>query len=437
MKRQHWKKGLGIRGLSLAVFFLWVVMGEAQDTNRAAQNVGATNVFSVGQAAVAANVDSRMNGAFLTFGLDRVPLLQTQLFCNPLWQYIASLIYLFLAFYLSKFLDFLIRGRLKKWAEKTETKLDDYLIELVHGPIKVITFVILLHIGLQVFSWPEWVNVYLSKGLKIIVAASITYVGLKFVDILLSYWRERSAEADKGLNEQIYPILRKTSKIFIVVVAMLVTSQNLGINITGILASFSVGALAVGLAAQDTLANLFGAVAIYLDRPFRIGDRIKLDGGVDGVVETIGLRSTQVRNLDGFLVTIPNKTMGNATITNVAQRPTIKTVFNVGLTYGTSTAQLKQALTILEDLFRQHPMTQNVTVTFNQFADSTLNIEVAHWWKSTEYEPYRKGMQDFYLAIKQRFDEAGLELAYPTRTIYVKNSDSRAPVVVKPSSSRS
>jgi MscS family membrane protein len=434
MKRKLWNTNFGIRGLSLAVFLLWGVMGEGQDTNRATQNAGATNVFSVGQTAAAGKVDSRMNEAFLTFGLDRIPLLQIQLFGNPLWQYIASLFYLFLAFYLSKFLDFLIRGRLKKWAEKTETKFDDYLIELVHGPIKVITFVILLHIGLQVFSWPEWVNAYLSKGLKIIVAASITYVGLKFVDILLSYWRERSAEADKGLNEQIHPILRKTSKMFIVVVAILVTSQNLGINITGILASFSVGALAVGLAAQDTLANLFGAVAIYLDRPFRIGDRIKLDGGVDGVVETIGLRSTQVRNLDGFLVTIPNKTMGNATITNVAQRPTIKTVLNLGLTYGTSTAQIKQALTILEDIFRQHPMTHSVTVTLNQFADSALNIEVAHWWKSTEYEPYRKGMQEFYLAIKQRFDEAGLAIAYPTRTIYLKQADGGIPATANPSS---
>lgn len=357
---------------------------------------------------------------FLTFGLDRVSWLQKPLFGNPIWQYVASLIYLLLAFYLSHLLDFIIRVRVKKWAEKTETKFDDYLITLLHGPIKVITFVILLHIGLQIFSWPDWVNVYLSKALQIVVAASITYVALKFVDILLSYWRDRASEADKGLNQQIYPVVRKTSKIFIVIVAVLVTSQNLGINITGILASFSVGALAVGLAAQDTLANLFGAVAIYLDRPFRIGDRIKLEGGVDGMVETIGLRSTQVRSLDGFLITIPNKTMGNATIINVALRPSIKTVINIGLVYDTTLAQLKMAVAILEEIFRSHPMTQKVLVTFNQFGDSSLNIEVVHWWNSTDYEPYRQGIHAFNLAIKERFAEAGLEMAFPTQTVYLK-----------------
>ena len=114
-----------------------------------------------------------------------------------------------------------------------------------------------------------------------------------------------------------FPIIRKSLKVFIIVVAALVTLDNLGVNITAAIASLSIGGLAVGLAAQDTLANLFGAVAIFLDKPFKVGDRIQVDN-VDGPVESIGLRSTRVRNLDGHLVTIPNKTMGNATITNVA-----------------------------------------------------------------------------------------------------------------------
>jgi MscS family membrane protein len=399
---------------------LGAVLAPAQPAPAPAVAGPATNTAAALLTGARALAPEPAKAVYLTFGLDRVTWLQTTFWGNPLWQYVASMIYLLLAFYVSQLLDFIIRARVKKWAEKTETKFDDYLIELAHGPIKVVSFVILLHIGLQIFSWPDWFNVYLSKALTIVVAASITYVALKFVDILLSYWRDRAAEADKGLNQQIYPVVRKTAKIFIVVVAVLVTSQNLGINITGILASFSVGALAVGLAAQDTLANLFGAVAIYLDRPFRIGDRIKLEGGVDGMVETIGLRSTQVRSLDGFLITIPNKTMGNATITNIAQRPNIKTVLNIGLVYNTTAAQLQQAVGILEGIFRPHPMTEKVLVTFNQFADSSLNIEVVHWWKTTDYELYLKGLQSFNLAIKERFAAAGLEMAYPTQTVYLK-----------------
>ena len=198
------------------------------------------------------------------------------------------------------------------------------------------------------------------------------------------------------------------------------TSQNLGINITGVLASLSIGGLALGLAAQDTLANLFGAVAVYVDKPFQIGDTIKLEGGIEGTVETIGLRSTRVRNLDGHLVTVPNKTMGNATITNVARRPTIKTEINLGLTYDTTNAQIERALAILDELYRPHPMTHDVLITFNKFGDSALNIQVVHWWKSTDNRQYLKGMQELNLAVKRRFEEAGLNFAYPTQTLFLK-----------------
>src|SRR6185436_18500427 len=139
-----------------------------------------------------------------------------------------------------------------------------------------------------------------------------------------------------------------TLKVFIVVIAVLVTSQNLGLNITGVLASLSIGGLALGLAAQDTVANLFGAVAVFADKPFQIGDTIKLEG-IEGTVETIGLRSTRIRNPDGHLITVPNKTMGNATITNITRRPTIRTIMDLGLTYDTPPAKVRRATEILNE----------------------------------------------------------------------------------------
>src|SRR6185295_7219143 len=110
---------------------------------------------------------------------------------------------------------------------------------------------------------------------------------------------------DKTFDEQLFPIIRKSLKLFVIVVATLVTLDNIGVNITAAIASLSIGGLAVGLAAQDTLANLFGAVAVFVDKPFRIGDAIKLES-VTGNVEAIGMRSTRVRNLEGHLVSIPN-----------------------------------------------------------------------------------------------------------------------------------
>jgi len=261
------------------------------------------------------------SAAWLHFGLDRIDALKETLFDIPLWQYLASFIYIFLAFYVSKLFDFVIRGQLRQWARRTATRLDDVLLELLRGPIKIILFVILLHIGLRVFVWPDWFAEFISKALRIVVAVSLTYMALKFVDLVTGYWRQRvQAAHEKSFNDQLLPIIRNSLKVFTVVVAVLLTLQNLGLNVTSLIASLSIGGLALSLAAQDTLSNLFGAVAVLSDKPFLIGDRIKVDQ-VEGVVESVGLRSTRVRTVDGHLVSVPNKTMGNAIIIKLANRP--------------------------------------------------------------------------------------------------------------------
>jgi MscS family membrane protein len=349
-----------------------------------------------------------------------LPFLKSQWFGNELWKYLFSLIYIFLAFYVSKFADYLTRVWLKKWSKRTETKFDDLLLELLNGPVKVVLFVIFLRIGLDVFRWPDLVQKVLAKGFTIIVACSLTYMVLKFVDLLMGYWKHRAtADADGTFDEQLFPIVRKTLKLFIIVVAALVTLTNIGIDVTAAIASLSIGGLAVGLAAQDTLANLFGAVAVFVDKPFRIGDRIQLDQ-VDGTVESIGLRSTRVRNLNGHLITVPNKTMGNATITNISRRPNIKTEMNIGITYDTPAEKVRRALKILEEVYRGHAMTSDLILSFNKFADSSLNILVVHWWNSTDFKAYLAGMQELNLTIKERFDAEGISFAFPSQTLYIK-----------------
>ncbi len=357
---------------------------------------------------------------WLTFGLDYIPGLGIKVMGNPLWQYLAFLIYVVLAFYVSKLLDWLIQGQLKRWAAKTETKLDDLILELLRGPVKVIAFVVFLHIGLRLFAWPEWMAQFISNGLKIIVACSLTYIAIKFVDLSVGLWQKRTESSQEGLlDHQLFPIVRKSLKIFVVVVAVLVTSQNLGMNVTGLLASLSIGGLAVGLAAQDTLSNLFGAVAIFADKPFRVGDRIQLDT-VDGTVEAIGLRSTRVRNLDGYLVTIPNKNMASANIVNVSKRPNIKTVMNIGVTYDTPAERVERAMRIIEEIFRPHPKTADLLIGFNKFESSSLNILVVHWWNSTDYKEYLLGFQQLNLELKRRFDAEGISFAFPSQTVYVR-----------------
>jgi MscS family membrane protein len=387
-------------------------------------------VFLLGFEAHAATSGSSVapGRTLLSFGLDRITWLKGEVLGNPVWQYGASLLYVLLAFYVSKLLDYFVHVQLSKWTRRTSSRTNDLFITLLRGPVKIIAFVIFLHVGLRLFAWPEWASYFISNGLKIIVAFSLTYVALKFVDLFMGLWQKRAQQAQEGvLDMQLFPVLSKTLKIFVLIVAALVTTQNLGMNVTGLLASVSIGGLAVGLAAQDTLSNLFGAVAIFADKPFRVGDHIRMDS-IDGNVEAIGLRSTRVRNQEGFLVTIPNKNMASANIVNISKRLNIKTVMNLAVTHDCPTDKVERAMQLIDDVYRPHPKTANLLVSFNKFDAAALNIMVIHWWDSTDYDGYLKGIQLLNLELKRRFDDEQIRFASPSQTVYLRQ-DSRWQVV--------
>lgn len=339
---------------------------------------------------------------------------------NPLWQYLAGLLYVALAFAAAKLVDYVIQVQLRKLAAKSKTQIDDLILEVVRGPVKTVTFVILLHLGLRVYAWPEWAMIFISNGFKVVIAAALTYLALRIADLGMEFWQKGVENGgESALDAQLFPVLRKSLRVFVFTVAVLVTLQNVGMNVTGLLASLSIGGLALGLAAQDTLSNLFGAVALFVDKPFRVGDRIQLDA-IDGTVEAIGLRSTRIRNLDGFLVTVPNRTVANASLTNVSHRPSIKTVMNIGLTYDTPAPKVERAMEIIDGIYRPHPQTLDLIVSFDKFESSSLNILLVHWWDSTDMKEYLQNFQKLNLELKRQFDEEKIDFAFPTQTVYLR-----------------
>lgn len=364
----------------------------------------------------------------LSFGLDQVGVLQPPLLGVPRWEYLASLVYIVLAFYASKILDWFIKNRLKSWAEKTATRWDDVLVALADGPVKLVTFVVLFHIGLQVFDWPVWLEETLSRLALIGVAVALVLVSLRAIDFIIQFWREQpKAGGEKGFNDQFLLLVGKLLKSVLVVIAALTLLSNVGVNITALLGSVSVLGLALGLAAQDTVSNLFGTVAVFVDKPFKVGDRIQISGGVDGTVEEMGLRATRVRSLDGFLITVPNKAVGNNTVTNITARPTIRTVLNYGLTYNTPAAQVRRASQLLREIFGGHRLTKDVFVTFNRFDASSLNIEVILLMGTTDWKVYTAELEELNLQVKERFDAERLEFAFPTQTVYLRADSAAKP----------
>lgn len=406
--------------VAFAVMATWMVAAQiTQDTNAPAANLTVTP-------ATAPSLLHHIRLAEvhpLSFGLDRVDFLtDNEVLNQPLWKYLASLIYILLALVVSRLLDWVVNVWLRRVAARHPSPHTGLLLELLRGPVKVVTLVIFLQIGLNLFDWPDRAQLYLSRGFVLIAAVSLTYLALKLLDLFLGLWRERLGSIqDRAFAEQLFPLLRKVAKTVILLSAVMVTAEYLEFPIKSLLAGLSIGGLALGLAAQDTVANLFGAVAIFLDRPFHLGDQIKVEG-VSGKVEAIGLRSTRVRNDDGALVTIPNKLMGNAIITNVTRRPSIKTEINLGLVSDTPADRVERATALLTEIFRANPRTRDLIISFNRITDSALNLTVLHEWGGTDDKARLADLQAFNLEIKRRFDAEGLRFAHPTRTVLLRST---------------
>ena len=404
------------RGLLAGLFLLWAWSLWAQQTatNRTAGEVAAARA---GLAKIARTfpLESDVTPAWVTRLTVDFPILQQVWLGNELWKYLASALYILLAFYFSKLLDYLTCVWLRRRAARTGAGADDLLLELLNGPVKLVVFVLLLQIGLGIIHWPDRVELLISRGLTILMAATLTYILLKLTDLFMGLWRRRMPASGQGaMDEQLYSVVRKSAKTFIVVVAVLATAQNLQINVTAAITSLSIGGLAVGLAAQDTLANLFGAVAVFMDRPFRVGDVIRLDT-LEGVVESIGLRSLRVRNGRGHLVTIPNKAVGNATIVNISQRPLIQTELSLVLAAETPIAQLRQALGILREVYGGHHLTRDCIISFDKFQDNGLHLLVLHSTAVMTDKEHFALREELNLAAKARLDAIGIQLAQPAR----------------------
>jgi len=220
----------------------------------------------------------------------------------------------------------------------------------------------------------------------------------------------------------------KALRIFILIVGGIIVVQNLtGVKIGPLLASLGIGGLAVALAARESIANFFGTLTILFDKPFQVGQRILLNEH-DGIVETVGMRSTRIRTLSGHLLTIPNEKVVSSTVENIGMRPHIRWLTNIGITYDTPPAKVAKAVAIIQDSLADHEGMHSdfpPRVFFNGFNDCSLNIMVVAWYHPPNYWDYQAWVQKICLEIMRQFETEGIDFAFPTRTLYLANDDKR------------
>jgi MscS family membrane protein len=285
-----------------------------------------------------------------------------------------------------------------------------------------------LTVRCRLLVFPDFLISGLTVGTRALLAAALGYAIYCLVDVVDHLLSHVAGKTESKVDDMLVPLVGKSIRVTILVLVVVQVAQEISAKpITSIIAGLGVGGLAIALAGQDTIKNFFGSLVIVGDKPFEIGDRIMVDGH-DGPVEAVGFRSTKLRTLDGHLVTVPNSEMVNKTIQNIGKRPYIKHVANIGITYDTPPVKVDEALSIIKELLHDHEGMDPEfppRVFFNAFNDCSLNILVIFWYHPPDYWEYMAFTQAFNRELLVRFNEAGIEFAFPSQTVYLAGQSSQ------------
>jgi MscS family membrane protein len=335
---------------------------------------------------------------------------------------------LLLALILKKILAHVFTHILFPFAEKTDSRYDDLFLQGLRKPAELLIVIIGLFIGVQILQLPvEPVDVrrFAYALLKGLVTFDVAWFAFNMVTLLEAYLGQWVSRTESTLDDHLLPFVRKSLRVFIIFLAVLMAIQNLGYSISGLLASLGIGGLAVALAAKDTLSNVFGSIMIILDRPFHIGDWVKA-GDIEGTVEEVGFRSTKIRTFAKTLVSVPNNTLTNMAIDNFSRMPKRRIKLTVGVTYETTPEKMREAVTRIRTMLAGHPAIDQefFLVNFTDFGASSLDIMVYCFTRTTVWGEYLEAREDVCLKIMDILDGLGLEFAFPSRSIYLRGKES-------------
>jgi len=338
---------------------------------------------------------------------------------NSVMSVIISVVILVSAVVLGKLLYWSIGKFVKSFAAKTKTGLDDILVDKLEEPVVYGIVIIGFYWGFNRLHFTDNVDSFFASIFMIIFILNVTWLIARVLDSMIEEYVVPLVEkSDSDLDDQLLPIMRKAVKAILWIFGIIIALSNSGFDVAALIAGLGIGGLALALAAQDTVKNIFGGIMVFIDKPFMMKERIKVNG-MDGFVEEIGVRSTRLRTLEGRLITIPNGQFSDNAVENVTKEPTRKVVVNLGLTYDTTPDNMEKAMKMLEDIVSENPkLTNESLISFNSWGDFSMGILFIYYIRETD--DILSAQSEVNLAVLRQFNEAGLEFAYPTQMIYKK-----------------
>jgi MscS family membrane protein len=334
------------------------------------------------------------------------------------WQHWTIAAFITLLFYvLRKVVANAVFNLFKRLTARTRTTLDDELIASWHRSVSAFIAVLGAIIAIKVLK----LSPQADHAFRYLKTIALSVVALWFFISTVSCILDHLHAAAKAKGKAVaafMPWIKKTIIAILLIFGVLIAAQSLGADVKAFLAGLGIGGLAFALAAQDTLANVFGSVVVAVDQPFRIGDFVQI-GSHMGSVEDIGLRSTRLRTPDRTLITIPNRTVANEAINNHTRMPQRRVLQTIGVTYGSRRDQVDGLVADIRALLTGHPLVhkQTILVHFLNFGASSLDIQIIYFAADPDGVKTMDLRHEINLELMRLVEARGLSFAFPTQTI--------------------
>lgn len=348
---------------------------------------------------------------------------QQTYFQNRVIDYIIAIAIFILLIISIQIIKNILLKLLKTWAKKTTTTIDDKFVKAFEEKIK--PFLNLIYFGAFYISIKQLtMDSQIERFFNIFVIILLTFFGIRFllsitIYGLETYWVKK--EKDQAKKQALKSIIT-VIKIIVWSIVLIILLDNLGIKISALVAGLGIGGIAIALAAQSFLGDLFSYFIIFFDRPFEIGDFIII-GDYKGTVEYIGLKTTRIHSLGGEQLIFSNQDLTNSRIKNYKRMDRRRIVFQFGIIYQTTLTQLKKIPQIVEGIITQIPETTFDRAHFASYADFSLNFEVVYYIHDNDYNKYMDIQQEINFQLKESFEKQKIEFAYPTQTVFLANEN--------------
>ncbi|WP_455787349.1 mechanosensitive ion channel family protein [Parabacteroides goldsteinii] len=348
-------------------------------------------------------------------------MLEYELWGNTLESWGISILIIVGAVVVVKLISLFSRKVLKPFITRTPNHLDNVIYYSLESPIKFAVMLLGIWIAIHRLVYPDNFVKTIDNAYRILIVLDITWVFARLIGGLLEIYLRKDST---GQTHKMMPIIKRTALVLVWIIGIVMALSNIGVNISALLGTLGIGGIAFALAAQDTVKNIFGAFTIFTDKPFNIGDTIRVDS-FEGTVIDVGARSTKIMDYDKRIITFPNYKITDANIINISSEPRRRVVLNLGLTYDTTPEKMKEALDILKAIpGRVENVSSNpsdTTAVFTNYADSALVIMYIYF---IEKQGDILGVtSNMNMEILSSFNKAGLEFAFPTQTVYIQKDE--------------